>query len=141
MTNKQIEKWLYRAWNASKEIDAKQAQLEEAISRVTSVTTALTGMPGNATKDSHAKMENYLILSENLQKQIDKLMGIQNEVTEVIDQVKDEKMRVVLTERYINRRKWEDISKIMNYSHEGGYIFRINRMAIQAVKDILETVH
>lgn len=141
MTNKQTEKWLYRAWNASEEIDAKQTQLEEMRSRAMSVTATLTGMPGRASKDPHAKMEKYLLLSENISIQIDKLIGIQKEVTEVIDKVQDDRMRIVLTERYINRRKWEDISNIMHYSHEGGYVFRLNRLAIQAVKDVLETVH
>ena len=141
MTIKQTERWLYRAWNTSEEIKAKMAQLEEATSQVTSITAQMSGMPGSVSKDPHARMDKYIILSGNLQSQIDRLAGTLNEITEVIDKVPDGQLRTLLTERYLNRRKWEDVSELMHYSYEGGYIFRLNREALKAVKDILESVH
>lgn len=142
MTIRETERWLYRAWTASAEIAAKKQQLAEATSQVTAITSQLTGVTVGSTKDPHAKMDRYAILSGSLQQQIDKLMGVQIEITEVIDQVEDDQLRTLLTERYLNRRKWEQISDIMHYSHEGGYVFRLKREAVKAVQAILEgTVH
>lgn len=138
MTVYDAEDWLMRGWCIEREISAKKEQLAVLMDSVTSITAQLSGVPGSPSKDPHRKMDSYAILSGELQKEIDNLIKIQTEVSEAINAVDNEQLRVLLIERYINRKTWKDISDILHYSYDGKRVFQLRTDALKIIKDYIE---
>lgn len=138
MTVYDAEDWLMRGWCIEREISAKKEQLAVLMDSVTSITAQLSGVPGSPSKDPHRKMDSYAILSGELQKEIDNLIKIQTEVSEAINAVDNEQLRVLLIERYINRKTWKDISDILHYSYDGKRVFQLRTDALKKIKDYIE---
>lgn len=138
MTVYDAEDWLMRGWNVEREITAKREQLASLMDSVTSITAQLSGVPGSPSKDPHRKMDSYAILSGDIQKEIDALCKIQTEVSNAINSVDVDQLRVLLIERYINRKTWKEISDILHYSYDGKRVFQLRTDALKKIKDYIE---
>ena len=69
--------------------------------------------------------------------QISLLIATAREVQNTIEAVKDETLRVLLYERYINGKTFEAIAVQMNYSYVH-IVHRLHPKSLEAVKDVIE---
>lgn len=76
------------------------------------------------------------LMYKAIEKDIERLLDIHKEICEVIEKVSDNRLRRVLTLRYINLMSWEDVADTMYLSRSR--IHYLKREALQEVEKILK---
>lgn len=134
MTTKQ---WLMRARNIDREIDSLIKARGELYDRVTKITQSYTGDVVQSTKDPHRfeKLAEYEI---EIDLRIDKLIDVKREINAKINQLSDWKLRMVLFERYLLGRTWEQIAVDMHYTYQ--HVCRLHGRALIEMGGILKDV-
>lgn len=134
MTTKQ---WLMRARNIDREIDSLVKARGELYDRVTKITQSYTGDVVQSTKDPHRfeKLAEYEI---EIDHRIDKLIDVKREINAKINQLPDWKLRMVLFERYLLGRTWEQIAVDMHYTYQ--HVCRLHGRALIEMGGILKDV-
>ena len=100
------------------EIDAKEEVKERMRKRLTSIKATQyreIDVQGGERKSNEDRMIEYIECSEDINELIDKLINLKMTVVEQVEKIDDSLYRTVLTERYINNKSWEDVSKAINY--------------------------
>ena len=75
-------------------------------------------------------------LDAEINAEIDKLVDVQRDILQTISKVSDECLRIILTERYIHCRTFEQIAVTVNYSYK--QTCRLHGKALIKVKNVLE---
>ena len=127
--------WLNRNYGIALEIQAIQRRLERMNADLEKVTRPLkikevieANNPGNAQED---RLADYIDMSEEFSKQLTMLMRLDEETKAVINNVDSPMLRAILTERYINRLSWKQISDVVRF--EQSRLFDYHRQALCAV--------
>ena len=88
----------------------------------------------------HDKMENGVVkltgYEEEISADIERLIALKREISEVIDRVENPNRRAVLRLRYINYKSFEQIAVDMDMTERN--IYHIHRKALRDVSKILE---
>lgn len=126
-----IVEWLNRGRNMDKEIKALQRAQQQAYDRATSAVSdsaaeKVQTSPRNNTENSFITYASY---SEKIDKRIEELTAIQQEIFEAIKALDDTTLRTILTEKYINFRTFEQIAADLEYSSV--HISRLHKKAIE----------
>lgn len=132
MTTKQ---WLLRARNIDREIDSLIKARGELYDRVTKITQSYTGDVVQSTKDPHRfeKLAEYEI---EIEQRIDRLIDVKREINAGINQLKDWRLRMVLFERYLLGRTWEQIAVDMHFSYQ--HVCRLHGRALIEMTEVLQ---
>lgn len=126
--------WLNRNYKKAEELEALRRRLEQFESYLEKVCKPIRlkevqEIPcGNSQEE---KMAEYIDLSHDLGKQNMALARADSETLRVINMVESSTLRTILIERYINRLKWEKISK--NVHLERSRVYDLHRQALSAV--------
>ena len=75
-------------------------------------------------------------LDAEINAEIDKLVDVQRDILQTISKVSDDCLRIILTERYINCRTFEQIAVVVNYSYM--QTCRLHGKALSAVQNVIE---
>lgn len=114
MTTKQ---WLQRGWRLNKEVQALQSAKRQAFYTACNSTAILSDVPcrggGNATEN---KLCSYADYSQLLDEHMQALFLVKLEILREIAKVDNSTYRTLLTERYINFKKWDEIADVLGYS-------------------------
>lgn len=111
--------WLQRGLFIEIKINAKLEQIHRLRDMATSITTTLSPdkVIGSNTGDRTAKcIERIVDLEREIDSEIDVLVNIKREISELISQIDDDGIKTLLELRYINMWRWEKIADRMNYS-------------------------
>ena len=131
MTAKQ---YLKQARYLDERINTKIAQVSSLHDLATKATSTLSDMPGSPTRNTH-RMEDIIIkilmLENEINTDIDKLVDLKDEILSVINGVDDSDSRLILEKRYINLEAWEDIAIALNTSIPN--IYRLHDKALRKV--------
>lgn len=131
MTAKQ---YLKQARYLDERINTKIAQVSSLHDLATKATSTLSDMPGSPTRNTH-RMEDIIIkilmLENEINTDIDKLVDLKDEILSVINGVDDSDSRLILEKRYINLEAWEDIAIALNTSVPN--IYRLHDKALRKV--------
>lgn len=115
-------------------IDAKLEQVASLHDLATKATLVISDMPGNSTRNTH-RMEDTIIkmlmLENEINGDIDKLVDLKNEIQAKINSVEDDECRILLEKRYLNYESWEDIAKDMGYGLQN--IYKIHTKALKKI--------
>ncbi|NLM05699.1 MAG: sigma-70 family RNA polymerase sigma factor [Tissierellia bacterium] len=99
------------------------------------VTTSYEQERVNKTKEK-SPMENAIIklldLEREIDENIDELVDLKRKIMEIINSIESDEYRLVLEMRYLNFKTWEDISESLNYSYR--QVHRIHGEALKMVK-------
>lgn len=119
------KKYLQQLGNIGGEIAARRFVIEKEWKRVVGgtgsnhLTAQISLAPAHGTKQYGWTAENidhYLQLRDEQQKKIQALTKERDALIQMIDGIIEVRMRTVLIERYVNRRSWSEIAKLMKYS-------------------------
>jgi DNA-directed RNA polymerase specialized sigma subunit len=124
------KEWLSRATNIDKEIGRLLRERRAAWDRAVSVTSRLNANNVSGTKDPH-KYDTLVAYENLIDAKVDELYAIKQEIMAAINNVQDSTLRALLTERYINGKKWEQIAIDLNYSWR--QIIRLHGRALQEI--------
>lgn len=75
-------------------------------------------------------------LDAEINAEIDKLVDMQKDIMQTISRINDERLRVILTERYIGCKTFEQIADDIHYSYM--QTFRLHGQALVAVQNVIE---
>ena len=75
-------------------------------------------------------------LEQEINNEIDELSKVKSEIEETIAAVSDERLRLILTARYINCNRWEQIAVIQNI--ELRWLYRLHGRALSEVSKIID---
>ena len=126
--------WLKRGWQLDREINSLLRTKEETRAWLMSVTASYTGEPVNGTRDPH-RYDRLAELDERIDRRIDQLVAVKQEIMDAIAQVEDSRYRTLLTERYMEFRTWEQIAVDMNYSYM--HTCRLHGEALRELEKVL----
>lgn len=71
-------------------------------------------------------------LEREIDQDIDRLMDLRAEIETAIENVEDERYRVILTERYLNGKKWCEVSKAVHIS-DMNWLFKLHGRALKKI--------
>ena len=121
----------YAALNA--EINCKLEQLAGLRAISTSIPAPSgaggSGSPSDRTGNITAKIVD---MENEINAKIDRLVDLQKEIETVIEAVDDVRYRTILTERYINGKKWTDISAILHIDLR--WVYSLHGEALKKIK-------
>lgn len=124
--------WLNRARYIDKELDALMSARQAAYMACIATTPKLRADIVSCQKDPHEKLERFAELNVKVDDKMCDLLSVKQEILDAIWTVEDSTYRVLLTERYVNLKTWEQIAVEMNYSYM--QVCRIHGKALAEVK-------
>ena len=129
-----VKEWLKRARVLDKEINQLLIAKREAYARAvgSGVDTSkeqVQGGGGNGTEDKFIRVADYELL---IDKKIDKLLEIKQEIIEAVNEVEDSTYRTLLLAYYVNCKTWEQVAEELNYNLR--WIYRLHGRALQAIE-------
>lgn len=96
-------------------------------------------MPGSATRNIH-RMEDIIVkimdLEEEVNKDIGALVDLKMDITHLIKLVDNHEYQIILEQRYLCFKTWEQISVDMGYSIQ--HTFRLHDKVLKDVSRIYE---
>lgn len=135
----EVKSWLNRGYKVNEEIKRLEASVMNLQARAASITPRYGGDAVAGSKDPH-KFDGYLEAAERyadaVKELVTRLSDTSGEIVRVIYQVRDNRERAVLVNRYLNFLTWEQTAVDMSYSYV--QVIRIHGRALQSVKKILE---
>ena len=119
MTNREKKAYLQKYRAADDEINDMLREKERIMSRLTRMTSCLSGMPhGGGESDKMTDgVAKVIELDAEIDSKVDALCDLRREVCANIGTVNDTTLRRVLTLRYISGKTWEQIAVNMSYSY------------------------
>lgn len=127
--------YLEQAYRIDQRINSKIEQVASLHSLAMKANSTLTDMPGSPNRNIH-KMEDIIVkivdLENEINHDIDVLVDLKTEITQVIKQVEDLELQTLLEQRYLNFRTWEQIAVDMGYNVR--HLYRMHDKALKVVK-------
>ena len=108
------------------QINSKIEQIRNLNELATKATTVYSDMPHSPNRNT-SRMEETVVkiidLESEIDRDIDALVDLKREIQAVINNVEDEKYRILLELRYINQMSWEEIAVHLGYDLRYEYAF------------------
>ncbi len=129
------KEYLQQAYHLDKLIRADQSQLDELRALATSIKSpdfskdSVQASPQGDTVG--ALIAKIADLDTQIEARIDRYIDTQKEIGDAIKGVKTPLYRAVLTERYLNFKKWEQIAVDIGYTYRG--VLKIHARALKSV--------
>ena len=133
MTNMTPKQYLSKALAADKAINRKLDRLADLYAACTRCASLLTLTPGGRHDDRafEHRMEKYLLLRDEINADIDRLVDLKTEIMKVIDAVPDEDCRCVLEKHFLQGKSYTVIGQEMGYTCH--YVSEKCRKALEKV--------
>lgn len=129
------KEYLKQARYLDERINMKIEQVASLHGLATKATSTLSDMPGSPTRNTH-RMEDIIIkilmLENEINVDIDKLVDLKNGILSAIKGVDDSDSRLILEKRYINLETWESIASALNTSVPN--IYRLHDKALRKIE-------
>lgn len=129
--------WLRRGWQIDQEINSLLRTKQETRDRLTSVTAGYDGESVQGTRDPH-KYDRLAELDEKIDRRIDQLVAVKQEIMDAIAQVEDSRYRTLLTERYMEFKTWEQIAVDMNYTWRR--VMQLHGEALNSIGQVVDMI-
>ena len=135
------QEYFNQAYKLDQRINSKIEQLAKLNDLAHKATATYTGMPHSPNKGSQTMantIDRIIDLQNEINQDIDTLVDLKMELRSVIEAVDSTEYQLILEERYLNWKSWEQIAVDMNYSIDN--VFRVHRKALRLVGEVLESV-
>lgn len=126
--------FLKQAYRLDERIDSKLEQISALRSLTTKATTVLRDGPNSSTPYVHSR-ENIIVklidLEDEINRDIDVLIELKTRIGRIIKEVGHMDYKILLEQRYLCFKPWEEIADNMGYSQQ--HIFRLHEKALNSV--------
>ena len=131
--------FLSRAYRLDQQVQSKMQQISDLRSMASRVNAFIGNEPVSHTRDVTAMQSTVAKIieeEERLNQEIDHLVDVKQEISEVISRVQDVTLRLILEKRYLLFQYWEKIAVDLNLTTR--WIKERHKMALRVVDRILE---
>ena len=131
------KEYLSQARNIDNEIQSMLEEVSVLRSMAEKTTAVITGMPGNATRNTSQLSDTIAKIIEREEKidaEIDRLVDLRSEIYETIQQVEDKEARRVLYLRYMRYRSWAEIATEMKLGLR--QIYRLHGIGLKNISSM-----
>ena len=134
-----VKHWLLRGFRIAPRVQSEHEQLAMWDTLAPKVPSDPSALPGGGGGYS-SRVETYCIkiadAQAEIERQRDELISVRREIEEAINKVQNVTLRLLLEQRYLLCKGWEDIAEFMGYCVE--YVKRdIHRQALRAAREII----
>lgn len=130
-----VKNYLNRAYNLEKAVNNKLTELETLKCIATKVSASFSDIPPSGTRNVR-RHEDVMVKIIDLQNEISgdvaNLIDIKRETMNIIKTVENVVYRMLLEERYLCYKSWEEIAIDLKYSVP--HIYRLHRKALSIIK-------
>ena len=133
------KEYLSQAKYLDMRINSKIQQLSSLNDLAKKCTSALTGMPRNpsgSTSTMADTINKIIDLQREINADIDALVDLKRDITDVIKAVPEQEAQTILEKRYLCLLPWEQIAVDMHYSIQ--HAFRIHDQALEEIDKSLK---
>ena len=132
--NEQKIQYLSRYRRLNQRIDHLLEEQSRWRERALKITPTLSQAPGGGGSGSPIErpMDKVLEIDEEINREIDTLQTIRQEIRETLNQLEDESLKLLMEYRYIDGMTWEQIAEKMDYSRQ--WVTNLHGMALQKIK-------
>ena len=126
-----IKEYLMQAYRIDQQINSKLEQIAALHDLATKATVTFSDMPRNPNKGK-SKIEDAIIkimeLEDEINHDIDKLVDLKTDITHLIKNLDSHEYQIILEQRYLCFKSWEQISVDLGYSIQ--HTFRLHDAAL-----------
>lgn len=128
------KEWLGRARRIDAEINALIEEQKRAWDRAVSLTTGMTDdkVQTSRSNTSEDKFIRYADYAREIDRRIDQLYTVKQEIMSVINKLEDGTLRALLIEYYVNGKTWEQVADGLHYSRM--QVFRLHNKALDGIE-------
>ena len=122
------------------QINSKIEQVRTLNELATKVTTVYSDMPHSPNRNTRRMEETIakiIDLESEIDRDIDALVDLKREIMRVVNSVESAEYRTILEMRYLQFKKWEQISLLM--STDLRWVYRMHGKALKEVQQIINT--
>ncbi len=134
-----IKEYLGQAYRIDHRINSKLDQISALHDLATKASSTVNDMPGSPNRNIH-KMEDVIVkiiaLEEEVNQDIDELVDLKTDITHLIKMLENHEYQIILEQRYLCFKTWEQISVDMGYSIQ--HTFRLHDKALKALSENYE---
>ena len=127
-----VKEFLNQAHRLDQRINSKLEQIASLHDLATKATVTYSDMPRNPNKGK-SKVEEIVVkimgLEEEINKDIDTLVELKADITHLIKKLDSHEYQIILEQRYLCFKSWEQISVDMGYSIQ--HMFRLHDEALK----------
>ena len=131
------KEWLNRGYRLDLEINQLEEAKHRMLDTITNTTPNYEGDVVSGTRNPH-KYDTYVEYCDKVDRRIDELVGIKEEIQDAIAMLPNTMHRAVLIGRYLNFKSWEQIAYELNYSYQR--VFQVHNKALKEIANIIETL-
>ena len=126
-----IKEYLMQAYRIDPRINSKLEQIAALHDLATKATVTYSDMPKSPNR-SGSKIEDAIIkimdLEDEINRDIDKLVDLKTDITHLIKNLDSHEHQIILEQRYLYFKPWEQIAVDMGYSIQ--HTFRLHDAAL-----------
>lgn len=126
-----IKEYLMQAYRIDQRINSKLEQIASLHDLATKATVTYSDMPRNPNKGK-SKIEDTIIkimeLEDEINHDIDRLVDLKTDITHLIKNLDSHEYQIILEQRYLCFKSWEQIAVDMGYSIQ--HTFRLHDAAL-----------
>lgn len=127
--------YLNRAYNLERVVNNKLTELSTLQTIAEKVTASFSDIPQSGTRNVHRHeevMAKIIDLQNEISGDVANLIDIKRETMNIIKTVENVVYRMILEERYLCYKSWEEIAIDLKYSVP--HIYRLHRKALSVIK-------
>ena len=130
--------YLDQAYRLDERINSRLLQLAQLKDMATTITSHIKDICVQESHNNH-KLEDTIVKiveqEKEIDNEIDALVELKTDVRHVIDKVPNVEQRLLLEERYLCFKSWEEIAADMSYGLR--WIYKLHDKALKSVGQIL----
>jgi len=129
-----VKEYLSRAYRIDQRINSKLELVASLRDLARKATATLSDMPRNPSNNIHS-MEDIIVkivdLENEINQDIDDLVDLKREIVTIIKKIENPVYQTLLELRYLGFKSWEQIAVEMGYSLQ--HVFRMHKRALNKV--------
>lgn len=133
-----VKNILKSAWEAQKQLEADIEQLQRLNDMTLRITPLYSFAPGgaNAGTSKQDAIAEIVLLQNEIKEDIKRLRLQRQKVYKLIHQLDDRNMRILLNQRYMQYKKWEEIAADLHYSWQ--WVHKMHSRALNKLKKLID---
>lgn len=136
-----VKEWLLRAYKIDQQIASKYEQIEMWRSLAAKLSSSTIKVQITKNGNNVNKVEIYCIkiadAEAEIERQLSKLLDIKREISEAINKLESSTYRVLLEQRYILCKNWNEIAEFMHYD-ESYILKKLHPLALREIEQFVK---